>query len=161
MFILKQEEVENCQIQIQNQVLSGLKYLNYFFIFREAFNQQPFNLVLQKVRTLLEQEQFCILLKQNNGYSLWDLAPQKSKIISNGSPAFEKRVLDADFLDQCHQELADSVGPIANLICEEKLNDLSFPLVRENYIQTLANEIPDEQKARQFISKMSQYLGKE
>jgi serine/threonine-protein kinase len=62
--------------------------------------------------------------------------------------------LPPEFIAFCQKELARYIGPMASLVCEEVIGKSSFPLTLVGYVEALAAEIPDPDKANQFIREV-------
>ncbi|MDJ0509173.1 MAG: serine/threonine-protein kinase [Crocosphaera sp.] len=61
--------------------------------------------------------------------------------------------IDPDFVDRCQSALAELIGPMASLICQKtvKKNPQISP---EEFVKTLAQKIPDPDKASSFQDKL-------
>ncbi|MEO1294601.1 MAG: hypothetical protein AAFW75_02150 [Cyanobacteria bacterium J06636_16] len=58
-----------------------------------------------------------------------------------------------EFLSRCRQALTQSIGPMADFLIEETLED--YPdLGPQDFVFQLANEIPDPRKAREFQQRL-------
>ncbi len=150
MFILKKETVENCQLQIKNTIVSGVKYLNRPFIRGEAYKKTQKKEAIQRAREFLDSGKFCIILEDSNFYSLWHVAPQEFIV------GVQETSLEPEFLSDCQKELAHYIGPMAKLVCEEVLSKASTSLTRQDYIQALAKKISDRKQAKQFLKRLGE-----
>lgn len=72
--------------------------------------------------------------------------PQKK---SDELPTCNKSVIDHSFIQQCERELADLIGPIAGFLVQKVMKSHSQASTAE-FVQILAAEIPDPQKAVAF-----------
>jgi serine/threonine-protein kinase len=64
-----------------------------------------------------------------------------------------KSAIDASFIHQCERELADLIGPIANFLVQKVLQSHSQVPPAE-FVNILAEEIPDPQKAAAFRQRL-------
>jgi len=148
MLILKKEAVKSCQLQINDRVVSGIKYLNFAFLKGQRYDKQ--NDAIKRAREFLDNGKFCIILKESDAYSLWHVAPKNFEVLSDSEPRQETG-LDPQFLAHCQKELARYIGPMAKLICEETLKNASSSITRQEYLQALILQIPDQKQAIQFL----------
>jgi len=155
MFIIKKEAVEICKLQINDTVVSGVKYLNFAFILGEVYEKRQKKEAIQRAREFLDNGQFCIIIEEFSSYGLWYLAPQKSTVFAETVQVKETH-LEPEFLAHCQRELARYIGPMAKLVCEEILNNASTPFTPQDYIQALAKEIPNQQQANQFLKRLGE-----
>lgn len=156
MFILNEEQVKLCQIKLDNEerILKALSYLNRLFVEKQRYERKQRQLAIRDARRLLDQEIFCIILKQSDAYGLWHSVSQKVTVIQSPSAT----PLSPNFLALCEEELTRYVGPMASLVCEETLNNASPSWTREDYIKALAKEIPDRSAAKKFIRQINDKL---
>lgn len=65
--------------------------------------------------------------------------------------------LNPDFIDRCRQALAQCIGPMATMIIEDTLED--YPnLSAPGFVDRLAKEIPDGEKAQEFRQELRDEL---
>ncbi|MDJ0601759.1 MAG: serine/threonine-protein kinase [Crocosphaera sp.] len=76
--------------------------------------------------------------------------PPKPQSFSFSEP---QEKIDPSFVEQCQEELAQLIGPMAALICQKtvKKNPNISPT---DFVKTLATKIPDPQKAEDFQQKL-------
>jgi serine/threonine-protein kinase len=72
---------------------------------------------------------------------------------SHDSSSLNKSAIDASFIHQCERELADLIGPIANFLVQKVLQSHSQVSPTE-FVNVLAEEIPDSQKAATFRQRL-------
>ncbi len=68
-------------------------------------------------------------------------------------PAFSAPVLDAEFVRQCQQELAEIIGPIASILCQRTMAQ-NPQASEQEFIQLLAQQIPNPQEAKEFRKRL-------
>jgi len=90
--------------------------------------------------------------------------PSETTIISS-SPAVETQTvgfepeplpsnaLDPEFVELCQRELAYFIGPMAELVIEEAMEQ-SLPRSPQELVEILAAEIPDFREAREFKERV-------
>ena len=72
---------------------------------------------------------------------------------SLNSPTLKNQAIDASFLNQCEECLADLIGPIAHSLIEEVLT--SHPQISPvEFVNVLAGEIPDTKIAKEFSTRL-------
>ncbi|MDJ0576729.1 MAG: serine/threonine-protein kinase [Xenococcaceae cyanobacterium MO_234.B1] len=64
-----------------------------------------------------------------------------------------ERNLSPEFVHQCRRELAEFIGPIATIICDQTLAHNPY-LSNSEFIRALAERIPDSQISQQFQQKL-------
>jgi len=79
MFILNQNQIKKCQFKIANQeqYSQGFLYLNHLFMEVGLKKIKEFKEAIGYDKTLLEQDEFCIILEESNSYSVWCLVPEQ------------------------------------------------------------------------------------
>jgi serine/threonine protein kinase len=77
----------------------------------------------------------------------------KSEIKSNTLPSQESQVISDSFLNQCERELADLIGPIAKFLVQKALKS-SGEISCAEFVQLLASQIPDNEKALKFRQRL-------
>jgi hypothetical protein len=88
----------------------------------------------------------CLLIERATAVTVWrSITPSSAK----SSPQLDKQL----FIEQCHQELTKSIGPIATVIIKELVNS-SEPLTATQLIDRVAAEIPDSSLAEQFKTNL-------
>ncbi|MCC5631562.1 serine/threonine protein kinase [Nostoc sphaeroides CHAB 2801] len=85
--------------------------------------------------------------------SLQQLSVQ-SEIKPNNLPNQEPQVINDSFVHQCERELADLIGPIARLLVQKAVRS-SGQGSRADFVNVLASQIPEPQKALQFQQRLS------
>ena len=63
--------------------------------------------------------------------------------------------LQPEFIALCQQELAEFVGPMAAILCQRVRNQSN--LSQQEFIEQLAQKIPDRQQAEQFKKRLTVY----
>ena len=64
-----------------------------------------------------------------------------------------ERNLSPEFVHQCRRELAEFIGPIATIICDQTLAHSPY-LSNSEFVRALAERIPDSQISQQFQQKL-------
>jgi serine/threonine-protein kinase len=77
----------------------------------------------------------------------------KSEIKSNNLSSQESQVISDSFVHQCERELADLIGPIAKFLVQKALKS-SGQISRAEFVEILASQIPEPQKALQFQQRL-------
>ncbi|MBE8992146.1 serine/threonine-protein kinase [Nostoc sp. LEGE 12450] len=77
----------------------------------------------------------------------------KSEIQSNNLPSQESQVISDSFVHQCERELADLIGPIAKFLVQKAVKS-SGQTSRTEFVQLLASQIPEPQKALKFQQRL-------
>ncbi|MBE8996888.1 serine/threonine protein kinase [Nostoc sp. LEGE 12447] len=77
----------------------------------------------------------------------------KSEIQSNNLPSQEYQVISDSFVHQCERELADLIGPIAKFLVQKAVKS-SGQISRVEFVQLLASQIPEPQKALKFQQRL-------
>ncbi|MBD2439291.1 serine/threonine-protein kinase [Nostoc sp. FACHB-110] len=104
------------------------------------------NLAIHVVETQKTQfKEAAILLLEKQNY------PQPSS--QNVQPVINLDI-DDRFINQCEQELLGIIGPIARLLVQKTIKSVDITTSREEFIKTLAAEIPDVQLAKQFQQRL-------
>ena len=65
----------------------------------------------------------------------------------------KQKNLSPEFIEQCRRELVEHIGPIATLICDQTLANNPY-LSNSEFVQALAELIPDSQSSQQFQQKL-------
>jgi eukaryotic-like serine/threonine-protein kinase len=73
-------------------------------------------------------------------------------------PVPSQSPLSQEFLMQCEQELAECIGPIAEIVCQQTL-DRNPSLPKLEFIKALAEQIPNLQDAQAFQQRSIALLG--
>jgi serine/threonine-protein kinase len=76
-------------------------------------------------------------------------SPTSPAVMQNGRIKEQQSSLQPTFIKHCHQELAYHIGPIANLVMEEILAQNPY-ISPDQFVELIANEIPDFQAAFEF-----------
>ncbi|MEH2375374.1 serine/threonine-protein kinase [Nostoc sp.] len=85
--------------------------------------------------------------------TLIDELTVKSEIKSNNLSNQKPQLISDSFVDQCEQELADLIGPIATFLIQKAVRS-SGQLSRAEFVKVLASQIPEAQKALQFQQRL-------
>ncbi|MCJ8280722.1 MAG: hypothetical protein MJK14_12715 [Rivularia sp. ALOHA_DT_140] len=56
-----------------------------------------------------------------------------------------------EFIDYCRSQLTSFVGPLASMVMEQTLSEKP-DMISKEFVEVLANKIPDEKRAESFIS---------
>ncbi len=161
MFILEENQVNDCQFRIKNdeRIVKGITHGELFFIHKASYSQHQEAQVFEDARKLLEQETLCVILQHADHYSLWEWIAPESVILLSSSDE-ESSQLSSEFLDECQKELTRYIGPMAKWVCDEVLEN-SSQLTCESYIEALAAQIPDSTQAHQFRNDVNKKLHNE
>ena len=84
--------------------------------------------------------------------SLQELSVQ-SEIKPNNLPNQEPQVINDSFVHQCERELANLIGPIARFLVQKAVRS-SGQSSRVEFVNVLASQIPEPQKALQFQQRL-------
>ncbi|MCC5667314.1 serine/threonine protein kinase [Nostoc sp. CHAB 5784] len=77
----------------------------------------------------------------------------QSEIKPNNLPNQESQVISDNFVHQCERELADLIGPIARFLVQKAVRS-SGQSSRAEFVNVLASQIPEPQKALQFQQRL-------
>lgn len=94
MLILKEKQVKKYQLKLikENKKIPGFIYLNRLFMPLEYKKYHEWETVIPEYkRWLLEENIFCLILKQSDFYSIWCFAPNTARIIDDFELSSEKK----------------------------------------------------------------------
>ncbi|MDZ8223485.1 serine/threonine-protein kinase [Nostoc sp. ChiVER01] len=77
----------------------------------------------------------------------------QSEFKTNNLPKQEPQVISDSFVHQCERELADLIGPIASFLVQKAVRS-SGQSSRAEFVNVLASQIPEPQKALQFQQRL-------
>ena len=85
--------------------------------------------------------------------SVFDRANHKSDVVDspNNSP------INSEFIERCRQELAEFIGPIANIVCNRTAKQ-NPNVSKADFCQTLAKSIADPAKAKIFQQQVQRFI---
>lgn len=163
MLILNSKQVIPCYVQLTEEegYLPAFTYLNRSFIKRASYDKSQQEKAFKHSREFLDQDCCCVILEHREGFSLWSPAPEEAKVIEKGATdkAESNQELSSEFINYSQRVLAHYIGPMAQWVSEEALENLSSPRTRKDYIKALASEIPDSKQAQEFLEEVRKYNG--
>lgn len=126
-----------------------------------GFLEKDIKLIIKKLQQELQSNQAAqerIELKKTNEIAKINQDSQTTNVYRKITktptiPTTSTTKLDPDFRQNCQQELAELIGPIASLICQRILNQ-NPQISRREFLEALAQQIPDQKKAVEFRNRL-------
>ncbi|WP_299492374.1 hypothetical protein [Acaryochloris sp. IP29b_bin.137] len=152
-------------IQVQNLQAQDLRKLNstqllfhgQLFRLGPKISKKLENAALEYCQICCNLGQACLLQEDDSHWIIWkhvkavpqpavpDFSPQPQSLPD------QKQTLSPQFIEKCQQELADCIGPIAELVIEQTLSDLaSVNLEPRQFISVLSQKIPSSTLVSKF-----------
>lgn len=112
--------------------------------------------VLEYCQISCKSGQACLLQDDGSHWVVWKRVKkssgQSTALRSTPEPnAVQLRTLSPQFIDRCKQELANCIGPIANLVFEQTLSNLNTDVLKpQEFVAALSQNIPSSSLASRF-----------
>ncbi len=142
--------ISNSPIQNQPQITNNIgskafKQLEQWTQNYEEKTQTPTGFEVEETNTIIESAPDIDIINNQ---------PAQPEIIA---PKHQLSSINSKFLEHCQQELINIIGPFASFIIEDTL--AKFPQITpEQLVETLAAEIPHQQRAIAFIKQMQKFI---
>lgn len=90
MFILQKDQVQMCQFQLTDEEKSylGFIYLDRLFMRGESSTTDQLKIAVKQTQYLLESGKFAVILRNDDSYSIWALAPETAEVITDCNAFF-------------------------------------------------------------------------
>ena len=162
MLIVNNSDVQYCfvkrKVSGKEKILSALTYRGVLFVKFKSYAKSQLKKAMRRCRKFLDKRPIAtsILVRGSREVTLWlsddlvNLAGHRNNSLVTQP---EEAALDSEFIKYCCQELTKTIGPIANLICQEILGQ-NPQINKIALIEALAKQIPDSQQAVKFQSRL-------
>lgn len=112
--------------------------------------------VLEYCQISCKSGQACLLQDDGSHWVVWKRvkkSPEPSRVLpSSPTPnVVQPRTLSPQFIRRCKQELANCIGPIADLVFEQTLSSLNTDILKpQEFVAALSQNIPSSALASRF-----------
>jgi hypothetical protein len=163
MFIYQAEELESqglLHATTSELVLQGKKLFKSVSI-SKRFRQAAMDMCQKE----LEAGRFCVLIEISSFFTLWKQKIEPNSVVESTSvetPPEEISDITSDsltneFLNLCQQKLNRYIGPIAEYIIEDLLEE-NPELKADQLVRLISDEIPNSSQSKEFKEQLLSLL---
>lgn len=110
--------------------------------------------VLEYCQISCKSGQACLLQDDGSHWVVWKRVKKlarQSTALSQQANVSQQHPLSPQFIDRCKRELANCIGPIADLVFQQTLADLDTDLLQpQEFVTALSQNIPSSSLASRF-----------
>lgn len=152
---MKVIQVQDLQAQdIQSISEHQLLFHGQLFQLGPKISKKLEKAVLEYCQISCKSGQACLLQDDGSHWVVWKRvkkSPEQALPPSPATNAAQPRTLSPQFISRCKQELANCIGPIADLVFEQTLSSLNTDILKpQEFVSALSQNIPSSALASRF-----------
>ena len=112
-----------------------------------------------------DPNRLCVLVEHSSYVSVWkennemptDVREKKTQVLALETQQPIQIELNDESIARCKQELAEFIGPISSIVCDQILAENPNIKIQE-FIKAIAKQVPDKDKADEFELRFIDWL---
>jgi hypothetical protein len=163
MFIYQAEDLQSQGLlnsTTSELILQGKKLFKSVSI-SKRFRQAAMDMCQRE----LDAGRFCIVVEITNFFTIWKQQIETSPIVRDTPvetstpemPATKSVTLTTEFLYLCHQKLNEYIGPIAEYIIDDFIEE-NPEIKPHELVRLIGNEIPNSSQSKEFKEQLLSLL---
>jgi len=153
--IIQVQDLQALDIQSINE--NQLLFRGQLFQLGPKISKKLEKAVLEYCQICCKSGQACLLQDDGSHWVVWKRVKKLATQTTAFLPAFDTNTsplqhsLSPQFIDRCRKELANCIGPIADLVFEQTLSDLDIAILKpQEFVAALSQKIPSSSLASRF-----------